>query len=342
MKIRTLTKIDEREWDNYVLSSEFATFYHLIGWSNVVKNTYGHKPYYLIAEENGLIKGILPLFIMKNKILGSKIISVPFAPYGGVCADDNLIENQLILEAKKLTSLYNLDYLEIKNYPFKLNSETIKSSPQVTSILSLDPDPNNVWKKIKKNRRRGINKGTHANMEIIWSTDRINDFYDIYSRRMRFLGSPAHDLKFFKNIIKEFPNNTDIVFAKYKGIDISCIFLLYFKETVILGWGAADDRYLKFYPVDFLYWEAIKHCCENGYKFFDFGRSILDSGVHRFKDGFGPETINLCYQYYTNSLSKVPDNTTLNPKRQKFSQFWKILPLSLTKVIGPKLRKEFP
>jgi hypothetical protein len=85
LEITDLKREDEKAWDEYVLNSNSSTFYHQIGWRNVVEKTYKHKPVYLIAKENGELKGVLPLFLMKSIIFGKKLVSVPFAPYGGVC-----------------------------------------------------------------------------------------------------------------------------------------------------------------------------------------------------------------------------------------------------------------
>jgi len=38
------------------------------------------------------IKGVLPLFLMRSVIFGKKLLSVPFAPYGGVCADNENVK----------------------------------------------------------------------------------------------------------------------------------------------------------------------------------------------------------------------------------------------------------
>lgn len=65
-----------------------------------MEKTYNHKPLYLIAKENGVIKGVLPLFLMRSVIFGKKLVSVPFAPYGGVCADSETVEKALIDEVK--------------------------------------------------------------------------------------------------------------------------------------------------------------------------------------------------------------------------------------------------
>ena len=85
MEITELQREDEKAWDSYIYKSRISTFYHQIGWRNVVEKTYEHKPIYLIAKEEGEIKGILPLFLMKSMFFGNKLVSVPFAPYGGIC-----------------------------------------------------------------------------------------------------------------------------------------------------------------------------------------------------------------------------------------------------------------
>jgi hypothetical protein len=40
---------------------------------------------------------------MKSMIFGKKLVSGPFAPYGGVCADNETIEKALVEEAKRIT-----------------------------------------------------------------------------------------------------------------------------------------------------------------------------------------------------------------------------------------------
>jgi len=75
MEVYELEREDEKAWDEYVYNSNSATFYHQIGWRNVVEKTYRHKPIYLLAKEEE----------MRSLIFGKKLVSVPFAPYGGVC-----------------------------------------------------------------------------------------------------------------------------------------------------------------------------------------------------------------------------------------------------------------
>ena len=112
MEITELRKEEENAWDSYVHNSNNSTFYHQLGWRNVVARTYKHRPVYLVAKENGELKGVLPLFLMKSMIFGKKLVSVPFAPYGGVCADDGIAEKMLIEEAIRITlTVINLQKL---------------------------------------------------------------------------------------------------------------------------------------------------------------------------------------------------------------------------------------
>ncbi len=104
MEIFELKNSNEKAWDEYVFNHPNSTFYHQIGWKNVVEKRYGHKPYYLLAKEDGEIKGVLPLFLMKSLLFGRKLVSVPSAPYGGACADSRTIEKALVEEVKWITS----------------------------------------------------------------------------------------------------------------------------------------------------------------------------------------------------------------------------------------------
>jgi FemAB-related protein (PEP-CTERM system-associated) len=342
LEICELEKEDEKSWDTYIHKSNSSTFFHQIAWKNVVEKTYRHKPVYLVAKENGKIKGVLPLFLMKSVIFAKKLVSVPFAPYGGICADNEIIVDALMGEAKRITEERGADYLELRNIIKKESSNLIERSLQVTSILDLGSNSDIIWRNMKRDKRRGIKKAKEANLEIIWGLKGINEFYKIYAQTMWYLGTPAHSIKFFRNIIQEFSDNINIVTAKCKNVAIASIFLLLFKENVISGWSGSLREYSSLYPNNLAYWEMLKYYCEKGYKLFDFGRSMPKSGIHEFKKSFGTETQYLHYQYYLNNMNELPDTTTANPKRQLFAKVWRKLPVPVVNVIGAKIRRNFP
>ena len=118
IEVAELRADEEGEWDAYVLKHPNSTFFHQIGWRNAVQKTYKHKPVYLVAKEGGEIRGILPMFLMRSVIFGKKLVSVPFAPYGGVCADDDIAEKMLIEEAIRIADECNADYLGFRQKGF--------------------------------------------------------------------------------------------------------------------------------------------------------------------------------------------------------------------------------
>ena len=341
IEVAELRADEEGEWDAYVLKHPNSTFFHQIGWRNVVQETYKHKPIYLVAKEDGNIKGILPLFFMKSVVFGTKLVSVPFAPYGGVCADDKMAEKMLIEEAKRITDEYDVDYLELRQFN-KKDAEFVTNDAYVTLILKLNRNYEVIWNTFRKSMRRYIRKAVENDLKVTINSKNLKDFYNIYTNAMRNLGTPAHSAAFFRNILIEFSENSNIATIEYKDRVISTIFLLYFKDIVIYGWGASLREYLELSPNYLLFWEIIKYSCERGFNFFDFGRSLPDTGVFLFKRGWGAVPKQLYYQYYLNNISKMPDTGQLNPNRQRVAKVWRRLPLRIANVLGPRIRQNFP
>jgi len=341
IEIYELKRREEKEWDAYVLKHPNSTFFHQIGWKRVVERTYKHKPIYLIAREEGEVKGVLPLFLMRSLIFGKKLVSVSFAPYGGVCADDEIAEKMLIEEAKRITDEYDVDYLELRQFN-KNDVEFVTNDAYVTLILKLNRNYEVIWNTFRKSMRRYVRKAAENDLKVTINSKNLKNFYNIYTNAMRNLGTPAHSAAFFRNILIEFPENSNIATIEYKNRVISTIFLLYFKDIVIYGWGASLRECLELSPNYLLFWEIIKYSCEMGFNFFDFGRSLPDTGVFLFKRGWGAVPKQLYYQYYLNNISKMPDTSQLNPRRKKFARVWKKMPLKLTTALGPLIRKGIP
>ena len=143
---------DEKAWDEYVLKSNYSSFYHQIGWKRVVEKTYGYKPIYLLVKEGDEIRGVLPMFLIKSRFFGKKLVSVPFGPYGGVCSDNILATEMLIKEAKRIVDRENLDYLELRNFVKCNNNGFITNESYVTFIVNLSPDFNNNFSLISAGR----------------------------------------------------------------------------------------------------------------------------------------------------------------------------------------------
>jgi hypothetical protein len=83
-------------------------------------------------------------------------------------------------------------------------------------------------------------------------------------------------------------------------------------------------------------------CLPNGFAYFDFGRSTPNEGTFKFKEQWGavPHKLSWIYTSPGNEahLSKGYDRS----KYQRVIEYWKRLPVPLTILVGPILRKHIP
>ncbi|MGP8322997.1 MAG: FemAB family XrtA/PEP-CTERM system-associated protein [Methanosarcinaceae archaeon] len=343
MEIHELRTGEEEAWDSYVYESDASTFYHQIGWRNVVENTYEHKPHYLVARgDDGGIVGVLPLFLLESRVFGRKLISVPFAPYGGVCADDAGVGRALMEEGKRVARVEGVDYFEIRGFENSDFRNCTTNGNYLTFIIDLDQGMEQIWKNMRKDKKKGVKKAKNGDVSVEWSDKSIDDFYDVYTKNMRDLGTPVHSYTFFQNILLEFPKNVKILNIKYGDVVICSKFLLNYSECVISMWGSTLGKYRKYHPYDLANWEAMVESQAKGYRYFDFGRCLRNSGVFEYKMGWRGEQKPLFYQFYLAGGGNPPDFTQTNPKRKVFARVWRKLPLSVTRVVGPAMRRDFP
>ncbi len=76
--IKTLDKANYGRWDSYVQQSSEATFFHQAGWKDVIETAFGHKTYFLYAENNGEITGLVPLVQVNSLLFGNTLVSTAF------------------------------------------------------------------------------------------------------------------------------------------------------------------------------------------------------------------------------------------------------------------------
>src|SRR2546428_4233228 len=99
MNFLTTTDVD-KSWDRFVESHPRATVAHLSAWGQIAREVYGHEPVYLRAEEDGEIRGVLPLVLVSGRLFGRRLVSMPFLDYGGVLAGgEQGLETALIEQA---------------------------------------------------------------------------------------------------------------------------------------------------------------------------------------------------------------------------------------------------
>jgi hypothetical protein len=88
-----------------------------------------------------------------------------------------------------------------------------------------------------------------------------------------------------------------------------------------------------------LYWAMLEYACDNGFTYFDFGRSSPGEGTYKFKEQWGAKPTPLHWHYI--SMDGQPLDTTISEKSsfELAAHVWKKLPIPVTRAIGPRVRK---
>ena len=339
MKVKILEKGGEGRWDAFVRNSRSSTSYHQSGWKNVVERTYGHKPFYLFSEEDKRITGILPLFLIEDMFWGKRLVSLPFASYGDICSENIDTSEGLLAEADGIMRDLGARYVELRCRGNTAANNRPVNDKYVTYVLKLSDGLDNIWRQMNQKRRNTIRKAQKYGLTVELAESGVQDFYALYARRMRELGTPVHSCSFFKELKAEFPGSTKTMFVRYDGRLVAGLFLLLFNGTMLSGWSASLGEYLYYAPNDLLYWEATKYGCEHGFEYFDFGRSLRDTGIARFKKEWGGAEVGLKYYYLLNDTESIPDINLSNPRYDSLSRIWRRLPLIVANRVGPVVRK---
>ncbi len=339
----TCTETQESpDWDEFLNKSPEASFYQLAGWQIINRKHFGHRTFMLSAKQNGKVVGVFPLVFINSKLFGKILSSMPFVNFGGPCAERPDIERSLLKYAESLTLELDCDYMEVRAK--KLIDETLPTATnKISMTINLDSDPDVLWNnyasKHRTNIRRVYKNGLTVNSGGI---ELLDTFYSLLCHSWRDLGTPIYAKRYFREIFEQFDHKVRI-FVCYQGKQpIATAFNGLYKGTVEGMWAAALSEARKLQPNYVLYWEMIKHACENGFQHFHLGRSSVDSGGEQFKKKWKAEQTQLYWQYYLNNSMDMPQLNVNNPKYQIAINLWRKLPVPVTTLIGPPLARNIP
>lgn len=346
MNVKVVDSSSFSSWDHFISNLPHGSHCHLYGWKEVIQSAYRQKPYYLVAEDNGKITGILPLFCINSYLFKSHLVSMPYLNYGGVLASTEETYVALLRQAQIILNESNGKYIQLRHF-YSIREEILEelhfvpsSIKKVTLILELPRDSDELFKSFKSKLRSQIRRPTKEGMEAkIGGEELVRDFYKVFSRNMRDLGSPVHSLLFFKKIIHTFGENVRVGVVYYLNKPVASGIIFKYKDRVEIPWASSLKKYNRFSPNMLLYWTFLKYSCDNGYKYFDFGRSTPGEGTYKFKRQWGAEPEPLFWYEYSINKNESEKEFDQSIYMNYAMKIWKKLPVFLTTWLGPMVRK---
>ena len=311
-------------WNSIVLNSpDFYTIAHnpsLIQYLDTTLQWKGRS--FFIMNEDELIGVYQHSFPNKNKS-----VSMPHFSYGGIVRKNDNFSKQEIFS--KIFDCFG-ETFEVRDFePYTPFFDDTK----VATFLKLETTVEKQLALFKSNHRRKIKKAYKNNLEvkIESSKEAVLDFYKIYTQNMLRLGSPSLSKKFFLNLPAHYQFGEVTVFLVYKNqAVIGGAIVLSFNDFVEDCWLSTLSKYNYLYTSVLLYWEMIKYSIENNKKIFSFGRSTKDSSLLNFKRQWKPIEKQLYFSYSEQQKVSLKKMTFL-------TKLWKLLPLQIANIIGPKI-----
>lgn len=364
-------------WNEYVESHPRGSCYHLYNWRHAIEDGYGHRPYYLVAENGfkpegkpvtksptGRIVGILPLFLVKPPFVKGALVSLPFVDFAGVLSDSPEVEQKLVQAGIEIGTGSGAKYVELRearNTPESSGSDTHgveKSNDlsgkwpfgdfntrhkrhKVRMVMELPASAEALMSTFKSKLRSQIRKPMKEGLKKrIGGIELVDEFYNVFSKNMRDLGSPVHSKRFIRAVLLNFKDTAKIVLVHKQEIPIAAGILIEHRHILTNPWASALQEYKNLSPNMLLYWTMLEYGCENGFTVFDFGRSSPGSGTFNFKTQWGAKQHDLSWNYiFFKAVPKKSTAINTGSIAERAVAIWKKLPVFIANDFGPKIRK---
>nr|WP_294813724.1 FemAB family XrtA/PEP-CTERM system-associated protein [uncultured Sphingomonas sp.] len=312
-----------------------ATPFHLPAWSVAVARGCRQKSHYLVAERgNGDIAGVLPLTEMHSPLFGRALASAGFGVGGGVLADNAAVVSALAEAAWALAGRLSCPSVELRGGALPGPDWHVDDSTYLGFARDLAQDDEAELLAIPRKQRAEVRRSFGNELEIVTGADAATH-YALYAESVRNLGTPVFPRTLFSEVLNEFGEAADVLTVRHRGVGVSSVLSLYWKDVVYPYWGGGGNAARALRANDAMYFGLMRHARERGCTRFDFGRSKAGTGAAAFKKnwGFEPEPLS----YFTRAADGVVPRK-VNPLDPKYSlqvKAWKRMPLWLANRIGP-------
>ncbi|MFP3921277.1 MAG: GNAT family N-acetyltransferase, partial [Dichotomicrobium sp.] len=191
--------------------------------------------------------------------------------------------------------------------------------------------------------RTQIRKADKLGLSVSWGRDNefICQFYDIFARNMRDLGTPVFPADLFVNIVNVAHADAEFGIVRLEGVPIAACLAIHGDGLTEIPSAASLRAYRKTAANSLMYWNAIERAIARGQSVFDFGRSTIGGATYVFKKKWGAVPHPVTWQYYL----RRGDTQAMRPDNKKFAlaiRMWQRLPVAATRVLGPMIVRGIP
>jgi len=340
----------DKRWDNFVLNHKFGSIYHLSDWSEILNESFGYQPNYIISEENGAIKAAIPLMLVKSWLTGKRLVSLPRIPYCDPLANSEDELKEMLGYIYQIVDESQIQYVEIKtqfNNQFFKDNQLKRYQHFKNHILSLAIDRDELWKSFDRTCvKQRISRAQKDNVKFrLGETDEdLKIFFSLHKMTAAKQRIPVRPFSFFYNIWQKLrKKNLLLLFiAEVNGEAGAANISFKFKNALYYEFLGLNYNLIQHSPGHLLIWEAIKTAYENNLQYFDFGLTPPENpGLADFKRRWGAIESELSYFYYPDLKGYKDFIKEIHPENISKDSFAETCKKEIKRHVAGKLFKHF-
>lgn len=305
--IRKYTEDDSPNWEAFVQAANNGTLFH-------ERRFLSYHPqdrfvdHSLMFEKKGSIKALFPAVEITST--GSKaLVSHQGSSYGGLIVEQDLSfrDSYDYVEALRdyagengfnriqLTLPPAIYQNRVSNYiDFALIKHGFQYKKRdVSSMLTIEDSPDNNLQRFRATHRTAVRKAIKQGVTVR-ECEEWSSFYSILQKnlKIRHNVNPTHSLDELQKLKALFPDRIRLFGAFYEEQLIAGVVNFSVNNDVVLAFYIShSEEYQHLRAVNLLFYEIIKWCHENTFKYLDFGIFTVNMepnfGLARFKENFG-------------------------------------------------------
>lgn len=339
--VRLLTAERRPAWEHYIADHADGTLFHTLGWRDAVAACFPHEDIYLMAERDSRVVGVLPMFLLKSRLAGRILVSVPYGVGGGVIADDDQAVESLFRATQDIAHRRDCRSVDFRSEKALIN-ELPTSDCYVGFSRELPDHPKEILGWLPRKARAATRNGAAKfGLTAHYGDEHLDEAWQLYTLNMRRLASIAYPKRFLKNLIEHLPHWVCV--ARRGDRIVAGLVTFLHRDRVMPYFFGATDEARECSAANFLYASTMERGAAKGYRIYDFGRSRRDNaGSFDFKRFHGFEPRPLGYQRLDLGTGRSADLTPTNPAFAWARKVWPVLPLTLTQRLGAELSKHIP
>jgi CelD/BcsL family acetyltransferase involved in cellulose biosynthesis len=325
----------DANWDALAASHPENTVFHSSAWARVLKNTYGHQPFYFRVSVSGRVAAMLPIMEVSSAVTGRRGVSLPFSDFCGPLFFEPVDRQLLRDELSTIGHDRGWKYLELRGGD---DIAPRALSPSfVGHTLDLQVGPAQLRAKLASAVRRNLRRAEHSGVKtkISASWEDLLAFYRLHMRTRRRHGLPPQSTAFFANVHEHVIKGGlgFVVLAAIGTRHLAAAVFLRAGKKALYKFGASDERFQLHRANNMVMWAAIRHLTDLGADTLDFGRTALDaSGLRRFKLGWGTSEKPLVYAQFAPKTMNW--SAPLLKSSGRYYQLLRRMPLAVNRVLG--------